>query len=87
MPNIKSQKKRMRKSEEQRQRNKAIKTSLKTHVKKFDQVCESGDGEGSKEAYETAARALDKAVSKGVIHKNNAANNKSRMAKTLNALK
>jgi small subunit ribosomal protein S20 len=86
MPNIKSQVKRMRKSEEQRQRNKAVKSALKTDIKRFESALESGDAEEAGRTYSEAARALDKAVSKGVIHKNKAANKKSRMSRDLNRM-
>ena len=86
MPNIKSQVKRMRKSEDQRQRNKSVKSALKTDIKKFESALESGDAEAAGQRYSEAARALDKAASKGVIHKNKAANKKSRMSRDLNRM-
>ena len=86
MPNIKSQVKRMRKSEEQRQRNKSVKSALKTDIKKFESALDSGDSEAAAQSYAEAARALDRAVSKGVIHKNTAANKKSRMSRDLNSM-
>jgi small subunit ribosomal protein S20 len=86
MPNIKSQIKRMRKSEEQRQRNKSVKSALKTDIKKFEDAVQSGDPESASERFSEAARSLDKAASKGVIHKNKAANKKSRMNRDLKSL-
>jgi small subunit ribosomal protein S20 len=86
MPNIKSQVKRMKKSEEQRERNRAVKSSLKTYIKRFSSAQQSGDVDNALQAYQEAARLLDKAVSKGVIHKNKAANQKSHMARLLNAM-
>jgi small subunit ribosomal protein S20 len=86
MPNIKSQWKRMRKSEEQRIRNKGIRSALKTDVKKFEVACTAGDADAAKETFLVAARSLDKAASKGVIHKNKAANKKSRMSKALSGI-
>lgn len=83
MPNIRQQAKRMRKAEKQRMRNRSIKSSLKTAVRKFERTLESGDIEEARELYFAAARAFDKAVSKGVIHKNKAANKKSRMYRAL----
>lgn len=83
MPNIKSQWKRMRKSEEQRVRNKGVKSALKTDMKKFEAAVVSGDVEAARERFNIASRSLDKAASKGVIHKNKAANRKSRMSRTL----
>ncbi len=86
MPNIKSQIKRMRKSEEQRVRNKSVKSALKTDIKKFEAALQSGDSEAARDRFGVAARALDKAASKGVIHKNKAANKKSRMSRDLKSL-
>lgn len=83
MPNIKSQWKRMRKSEEQRVRNKSIRSSLKTDIKRFETAQAAGDVDSATEQFDVASRQLDKAVSKGVIHKNKAANKKSRMSRAL----
>jgi small subunit ribosomal protein S20 len=78
--NIKSQIKRIKTNEKARLRNKAVKSSLKTAIKRFRVAAESGDRETVTVELRTASRALDKAVSKGVIHKNQAANKKSAMA-------
>lgn len=86
MPNIKQQIKRMRKSEEQRSRNRSIKSSLKTRIKKFESAIAAGEKESATAEFKLAACDLDRAVSKGVIHKNKAANKKSRMARSLNSL-
>jgi len=75
--NIKSQKKRNLTNEKARQRNKAVKSSLKTSVKKVDAAVAAGDQAAALEAARIASRELDKAASKGVIHKNQAANRKS----------
>ena len=80
MANIKSQIKRIRTNEAARQRNKAVKSSLKTAVRRFREAAESGDREATLAALNIASRQLDKAASKGVIHKNQAANKKSAMA-------
>ena len=77
MANIKSQKKRILTNEKARQRNKAVKSALRTHVRKFREAVEAGETEKAQEAARAACKALDKAVSKGVIHKNQAANRKS----------
>jgi small subunit ribosomal protein S20 len=82
MANIKSQIKRNRQNEKARQSNKAARSSLKTKVKSFVQAAEAGD-DSAKEKLDDVSRALDKAASKGVIHKNKAANQKSRLAKKL----
>jgi small subunit ribosomal protein S20 len=79
--NIKSQIKRNRQNEQRRQRNKAVKSSLKTYVRGFREAAESGDVDRATVAMHTACRELDKAASKGVIHKKQAANRKSAIAK------
>jgi small subunit ribosomal protein S20 len=84
--NIKSQIKRNATNEKRRLRNKAVKSSLKTAVRSFRQAAASGDKDGAAEALRAASRRLDKAVSKGVIHKNQAANRKSAMAKLASTL-
>ncbi|MEU4230745.1 MULTISPECIES: 30S ribosomal protein S20 [unclassified Nonomuraea] len=81
MANIKSQIKRNKQNEKARLRNKAVKSSLKTAVRKFREAAEQGDAQQAAELQRAAARQLDKAVSKGVIHKNQAANRKSAIAK------
>ena len=81
MANIKSQIKRIKTNEKARLRNKSVKSSLKTAVRKFREAAEAGDVEGATTALRTASRQLDKAASKGVIHANQAANRKSAMAK------
>jgi small subunit ribosomal protein S20 len=79
--NIKSQLKRIKTNEKARQRNKAVKSSLKTAIRKFREAAESGDAEKATVLMRDASQQLDKAASKGVIHKNQAANKKSAMAK------
>ena len=80
MANIKSQIKRNRTNERRRLRNKAVKSELKTAVRRFREAADSGDAAASTTALRSATRLLDKAASKGVIHKNQAANRKSAMA-------
>ncbi|TDQ52075.1 30S ribosomal protein S20 [Actinorugispora endophytica] len=87
MANIKSQKKRNRQNEKARMRNKAVRSSLKTAIRKFREAAEAGNPEEAATLQRAAARQLDKAVSKGVIHKNQAANRKSAIAKRLDSLK
>jgi small subunit ribosomal protein S20 len=84
--NIKSQIKRNKQNEKARLRNKAVKSSLKTAVRKFREAAEQGDVQQAVALQKAAARQLDKAVSKGVIHKNQAANRKSAIAKQAAAL-
>ena len=81
MANIKSQIKRNRQNEKRRMRNKSVKSSLKTAIRRFHEGAAAGDAEGAAALLRDASRKLDKAVSKGVIHKNQAANRKSAMAK------
>ena len=80
MANIKSQIKRIKTNELARQRNKAAKSELKTHVRRFREAAEAGEVEKATVAAQAANRALDRAASKGVIHKNQAANRKSAIA-------
>ena len=86
MPNIKSQGKRVKTNEKARQRNKAVKSALRTHVRNFRRAAEAGDAEKATQYAKLANRQLDKAVSKGVIHKNQAKNRKSSISKKLNKL-
>ena len=81
MANIKSQIKRIKTNEKARLRNKSVKSSLKTAVRKFREAADAGDAAAATTALQTASRQLDKAASKGVIHANQAANRKSAMAK------
>jgi small subunit ribosomal protein S20 len=84
--NIKSQLKRIRTNEKARLRNKSIKSSLKTAVRRFRETAAAGEKDRALGELRTASRALDKAVSKGVIHRNQAANRKSAMARLANQL-
>ena len=86
MANIKSQIKRNRTNEKARLRNQAVKSALKTEVRKVRAAVAGGDKDAAAEALKSASRRLDKAASKGVIHKNQAANRKSALAQQVNAL-
>ena len=86
MANIKSQIKRNRTNEKARLRNKAYKSELKTLVRKVREDVAAGNKEDAEANLRVATRKLDKAVSKGVIHKNQAANRKSALAKQVAAL-
>jgi small subunit ribosomal protein S20 len=79
--NIKSQIKRIGQNERRRVRNKAVKSELKTAVRRFREAADAGDTAAAGTHLRTASRLLDKAASKGVIHKNQAANRKSAMAR------
>jgi small subunit ribosomal protein S20 len=84
--NIKSQIKRNRQNEAAHERNKSVKSALKSAVRKFREAAESGDGEKARELAKTASKKLDKAASAGVIHKNQAANKKSAIQKKASSL-
>ena len=86
MANIKSQIKRNRQNEKRRLRNKSVKSSLKTAIRKFNEAAEAGDVEKATTLMQDASRKLDKAASKGVIHSNQAANRKSAIAKRVVSL-
>ena len=86
MANIKSQKKRVLTNAKRTERNRAYKSELRTWIRKFRAAAEAGDATAAQDALQTASKKLDKAVSKGVIHKNQAANKKSAMAKQLNQI-
>lgn len=86
MANIKSQKKRILTNEKARLRNNAIKSDLKTSLRRVNEAVEAQDATAATDALRTASRKLDKAVSKGVLHKKNAANKKSGLAARVNKL-
>ena len=86
MANIKSQMKRIKTNDKAHQRNKAVKSALRTHVRAVRTAVAAGDAEKAQALLPTATRALDKAVSKGVIHKNQAAKRKSAIASQVAAL-
>ena len=86
MPNIKANKKHVILSRIANERNKMAKSALKTVLKKFDASLESGDRAAAECAYKVAVKAVDKAVVKGLLHKNNAARKKSSMTLQLNKL-
>ena len=86
MPNIKSSAKRVALSRAQNAKNKAERSVLRTAVKKFDTAVAEGNKEAAATTFKAAVTAVDKAAGKNLIHKNNAANKKSKMAKRLNAM-
>ncbi|QLQ10190.1 MAG: 30S ribosomal protein S20 [Nocardioidaceae bacterium] len=86
MANIKSQIKRNLQNEKAHERNKSVKSSLKTAIRSFREAADAGDAEKAKELAAVANRKLDKAASAGVIHKNQAANRKSAISKRVAAL-
>ncbi|MHB1340444.1 MAG: 30S ribosomal protein S20 [Coriobacteriia bacterium] len=86
MANIKSQKKRILTNEKAQARNKATKSALKTAVRRVNEAVVAGDKDAATTAATSASRALDKAASKGIIHKNQAANRKSGVMKQVKTL-
>ena len=81
MANIKSQIKRNRQNEAAHERNKSVKSALKSAVRRFREAADAGDAEQAKTLAAAASRKLDKAASAGVIHKNQAANKKSAISR------
>lgn len=86
MANLKSSKKRAITNEKRRERNTAVKSEVKTVLRKVNKAVEAGDKDAAAKALSVADRKLDKAVSKGAIHRNNAANRKSSAAAHVNAM-
>ncbi|GAA4906570.1 30S ribosomal protein S20 [Tessaracoccus lubricantis] len=86
MANIKSQIKRNKTNEIARLRNKAVKSQLRTHIRNVRTAVAEGEADKAAELLVVANRALDRAVSKGVIHKNQAANRKSKISLAVNAI-
>jgi small subunit ribosomal protein S20 len=86
MPNIKSAIKRVKTSDKRRALNASQKSALRTAVKAADTALVGNEAEAAAAAFKVASQKLDKAVTKGLIHKNAAARKKSRLAKKLNAL-
>lgn len=85
MANIKSQKKRIKTNETARQRNRAMRSKVRTAIKNFESTLEGDDTEAAKEALRLASKQLDKAATNGAIHRNYASRYKSRLTKRLNA--
>lgn len=86
MPNIKSAEKRVLIAKERSAKNKIEKTKLKNCLKKFNAAVAEGNREAAESAYKVAVKTVDHAVTKGIIHKNNAARKKSSLTKKLNAM-
>ncbi len=86
MPQSKSAKKTVRQNEERRMANKAVKSDMRTQVKKVNTAVEAGDKEKAQAEMKLAARKLDKAAKGNVIHKNQAARRKSRLQKTVDKI-
>ena len=86
MPNIKSAKKRVLVNETKAARNKAARSALKTDLTKFEAAVAEGNRSEAEGAYKVAVKAVDQAVGHGLLHRNNAANKKSKMTLKLNKL-
>ena len=86
MANIKQQKKRVLTNEAARLRNQSVRSRLRTETRKFNAAIEAGDKAAAEAQFRAVSRQFDKAATKGVIHKNNAANKKSGLAAKLNKL-
>lgn len=86
MPNIKSAIKRVKTTDIRNAQNTAVKSTMRTAVKKVEAAITANDSTAAKEVFANAASNLDKAASKGLIHKNAAARKKSRLMKKINAL-
>ncbi|MHA2789537.1 30S ribosomal protein S20 [Corynebacterium sp. S7] len=86
MANIKQQQKRVLTNEKRRLRNKSVRSAVRTELRKFRETVEAGDKAAAETQLRVASRKLDKAVTKGVFHRNNAANKKSNMAQALNKM-
>ena len=86
MANTRSQMKRNRQNETARLRNKAVRSRVRTLTRRFDEAHAAGDREAADAAYQVVSRELDRAATKGVVHRNTAANRKSKMARRLNGM-
>ena len=87
MPNTKSAKKRLRQSLERRTRNRAVKSAVKTQIRKATDIVQAGNAEQTQTEFRLAVKKLDQAASKGVLHRNTAARLKSRLNARLKAAK
>ncbi len=84
MANLKSAIKRVNTNNKKRLRNQSVKSDMRTHIKQVEKLIEANDVENAKSAFQSTARVIDKAVQKGVIHKNNGNRHKARLAQKLN---
>ena len=86
MPNTRSAKKRMKQDAKRREHNREVRSALRTQIKKLRSAVAGGDADGSQQEMTRAARSLDQAAAKGLIHKNKAARLKSRLSRLVNGL-
>ncbi len=84
MPNIKSAEKRVRQNVKRELRNRRTKSMLKTSIRRFEESLQSGDIEEAKVTLKAAVRQIDRATTRGVVHKNTAARKKSRLSRIFN---
>ena len=84
MANLKSALKRVEVNNKKRDRNQSVKSDMRTNIKKVEKLIEANDVENAKAAFTATTRIIDKAVQKGVVHKNNGLRQKARLAKKLN---
>ncbi len=87
MPNSLSAKKNLRQNHSRRDRNQAVKSNMRTEVRKLREAISSGDVEASEAQFRVAVKKLDQAAAKSIIHANKAARTKSRLSKSIKALK
>jgi len=86
LANIKSAKKRVITSQKREEHNQGIRSAVKTSVKKVESLVEAGDKEAASKALLDATSTIDKAASKGILHKNNASRKVSRLSKAVNSI-
>ncbi len=86
MPNTKSAAKRIRITEKRTVRNRTVKSTVKTAIRRFEEALTANDQDGAQQKLKKAQALIDKAVNKGVWHKNKAARKKSRLVKKLKKL-
>lgn len=84
MSNIQSAAKRARQNIKREQRNRRVKSLLKTSIRRFEEALHSGDNEDAQNKLYAAVRQIDKAAAKGIVHKNNAARKKSSLSRKFN---
>ncbi|HLR70645.1 MAG TPA: 30S ribosomal protein S20 [Pseudogracilibacillus sp.] len=84
MANLKSAIKRVNTNNKKRERNQTVKSNMRTHIKQVENLIDANDVENAKNAYQSTVRIIDKAIQKGVIHRNNGNRHKARLAKKLN---
>jgi len=86
MPQTKSAKKALRQNLKRRDRNRSVRSSTRTQIKRFKEALAAGDADLARQQYQRTVKKLDQTAAKGVIHKRTASRTKSRLAKQLNAL-